>query len=430
MLIFFLTFLIVSVVLYSTKSHFGGSAVKSSEDEGDAAKEEVSGRITRAGEGADQKKTKQNAKTKIKKEKKKKKRRKKKKKGTKKEEQNAKKKKKKKKPEERAKATVKSDQIKPSSTAVAAITQHRMNNKAATQGFVPNAVGAGGVNFASNGSTFGRGYTGHEQVQGSGMPRGAMQQAFNQGTNWSQGSIQHPPSQGNSWSQGPRQAPFGQGNWSQAAMQQPLSQGSNWSQAAMQQPHIQGQVRPPEMQPNNKGRKLLPEYHFTLPKPVDSTGKNMYARKHNVQSVGPGVSQSRPAAPFRSCQARVNLWDFMVFDNSCVERIELLGQGAYAEVYDGKVRGLKCAIKLYRRTASEKQLKEAMGEIRLMASLEHPCTLRLIGWVRQPLQTITELCLGDLKDFYKDEIEGLQYSEFRALMLLRVGCSRRIVKLG
>ena len=129
---------------------------------------------------------------------------------------------------------------------------------------------------------------------------------------------------------------------------------------------------------------------------------------------------------FKSCQARINLWDLLLIDNSYVERRELLGRGAYAEVYEGQVRGLKCAIKLYRSTASQKQLKEAKREIMLMASLEHPCTLRLVGWVKQPLQTITELCLGDLKDFYKDKIEGLLYSEFRALVLLRVGfCSRR-----
>ena len=174
----------------------------------------------------------------------------------------------------------------------------------------------------------------------------------------------------------------------------------------------------------------LPEHHFTLPKPIDLTVGNLYAPKNNVQSSGPGVSQSLSAATggalFRSCQARVNLWNFMMIDTSIVERGKRLGQGAYAEVYEGRVRGLKCAIKLYRSTASEKQLKEAMREIRLTASLEHPCTLRLIGWVRQPLQTITELCLGDLKDFYKDKIEGLHYSEVRALMLLRVGfCSRR-----
>ncbi len=134
---------------------------------------------------------------------------------------------------------------------------------------------------------------------------------------------------------------------------------------------------------------------------------------------------------FKSCQARVNLWDFLLIDNSYVERRELLGRGAYAEVYEGQVRGLTCAIKLYRSTASQKQLDEAKREIMLMASLEHPCTLRLIGWVKRPLQTITELCLGDLKDFYKDKIEGLLYSEFRALVLLRVGfCSPSRVNLA
>ena len=131
-----------------------------------------------------------------------------------------------------------------------------------------------------------------------------------------------------------------------------------------------------------------------------------------------------------SCQARVNLWNFMVIDSSIVERGKRLGQGAYAEVYEGRVRHLKCAIKLYRSTASQKQLKEAMREIRLTASLEHPCTLRLIGWVKQPLQTITELCLGDLKDFYNDKIDGLLYSEFRALVLLRVSSSSRFVQLS
>ena len=169
-------------------------------------------------------------------------------------------------------------------------------------------------------------------------------------------------------------------------------------------------------------------------KNVDSTGDNRYDPKQKMQSFGPSVPQSLSEATggalFRSCQARVNLWNFMVLDNSSVERGKRLGQGAYAEVYEGKVRDFKCAIKLYRITASQKQLKEAKREIMLMASLEHPCTLRLIGWVKRPLQTITELCLGDLKDFYKSTIEGLHYSEFRALMLLRVSLSSRFVKLG
>ena len=42
-------------------------------------------------------------------------------------------------------------------------------------------------------------------------------------------------------------------------------------------------------------------------------------------------------------------------------------------------------------------------------------------WVRNPLQTITELCCGDLKDFYQDKIEGVKYTESEALRLLKVG---------
>ena len=38
-------------------------------------------------------------------------------------------------------------------------------------------------------------------------------------------------------------------------------------------------------------------------------------------------------------------------------------------------------------------------------------SLRILGWVRNPLQTITELCCGDLKAFYLNKIEQLQYSE-------------------
>ena len=62
-----------------------------------------------------------------------------------------------------------------------------------------------------------------------------------------------------------------------------------------------------------------------------------------------------------------------------------------------------------------------MREIQIAASLDHPCTLRLLGWVRQPLQTITELCRGDVKDFYRDEIETVPYHESRALRIMKVG---------
>ena len=60
-----------------------------------------------------------------------------------------------------------------------------------------------------------------------------------------------------------------------------------------------------------------------------------------------------------------------------------------------------------------------MDEIRLSASLDHPCTLRILGWTRNPLQVMTELCHGDLKAFYKNDIKGLPYSEAQALRLLK-----------
>ena len=136
------------------------------------------------------------------------------------------------------------------------------------------------------------------------------------------------------------------------------------------------------------------------------------------------VSTSPRSVLFQSCQQQVNLWQYMSVAAGDVVRGELLGRGAYAEVYKGRVvnaaLNTDCAIKVYRSTASPKQLEEARREISLGASLDHPCTLRILGWVRQPLQTITELCCGDLNAFYLNKIEQLQYSEMETLRLLRV----------
>ena len=124
---------------------------------------------------------------------------------------------------------------------------------------------------------------------------------------------------------------------------------------------------------------------------------------------------------FKTCQQQVNLWKYIVVEEKDVQRGALLGRGAYAEVYKGQALGTDCAIKVYRATASPEQLEEAMGEIRIAASFDHPCTLRVLGWVQKPLQTIMELCYGDIKAFYSDKIEELQYSEMEALRILRVG---------
>ena len=111
----------------------------------------------------------------------------------------------------------------------------------------------------------------------------------------------------------------------------------------------------------------------------------------------------------------------MNVDARAIEKGVRLGQGAYAEVYEGRALDTACAIKLYRSTASAKHLQEAMREIQLCASLDHPCTIRILGWAKNPLQIIMELCCGDLKAFYLNKIEMLQYSEMEALRLLKVG---------
>ena len=115
------------------------------------------------------------------------------------------------------------------------------------------------------------------------------------------------------------------------------------------------------------------------------------------------------------------MWKQIEVKGHDVERGPLLSKGVYAEVYEGRVFGSACALKLYRTTASRRQMQNVMQEVKLMASLDHPCTLRILGWVREPLQIITELCRGDLEAFYKEKIELVPYSEWDALRLLRVG---------
>ena len=164
-----------------------------------------------------------------------------------------------------------------------------------------------------------------------------------------------------------------------------------------------------------------------------SFGSNqvMSNTKYATSLSGPGVSSLASATSFdgsrkfQSCQARIGLWKQMEMNPRSIKRGALLGQGAYAEVYKGQASDVECAIKVYRKTASAKHLEEARREIKLAASLDHPCTLRVLGWTRQPLQTITELCCGDLKAFYLDKIEAMKYSEWQALRLLKVGHGSR-----
>ena len=57
-----------------------------------------------------------------------------------------------------------------------------------------------------------------------------------------------------------------------------------------------------------------------------------------------------------------------------------------------------------------------------MSCLNHPCTVRLLAWTKEPLQIVMELCLGDLRAFYQgklDEIIGRPYTDQDGLMAIK-----------
>ena len=165
------------------------------------------------------------------------------------------------------------------------------------------------------------------------------------------------------------------------------------------------------------------------------------------------LQQSQGSFTFRSCQAQISFYkvghgstrqlydfdlvseldnlprphpvplQFIEVQSDTVKRGEHLGNGAYASVYKGRALGIDCAIKVFRNAESAEKREEIMREIKIGSSLDHPCTLRILGWVSQPLQTITELCSGDLRAYYRDNIKGMGYNEMKALSLLREGAS-------
>ena len=124
-------------------------------------------------------------------------------------------------------------------------------------------------------------------------------------------------------------------------------------------------------------------------------------------------------------QSKMSVWLRMEIAPEAVETTKLLGRGSYAKVFRGRALGMDCAVKMYYRNTTQAQPNLPVKEIQLMASLDHPCTVRLLYWVRNPLQMITELCRGDLTAFYQSKIEGCEYTEVEALRLLKVGLAVR-----
>ena len=189
---------------------------------------------------------------------------------------------------------------------------------------------------------------------------------------------------------------------------------------APSQTGIQTNLSEPGLETQLGGMRLLPSDLATTTTTTTTTAKSTTSSRSVAPSQGATAHDERPEL-YKSPQAMVGLWKHISVKDESVERGAILAKTLTAEIYKGRLLGVVCAIKMFRTTATAKQLQEAMREIQIGASLDHPCTLRVLGWVRRPLQTITELCCGDLEAFYKDKIDGLPYSEAEALRFFKVG---------
>ncbi|XP_018010089.1 leukocyte tyrosine kinase receptor-like [Hyalella azteca] len=77
-----------------------------------------------------------------------------------------------------------------------------------------------------------------------------------------------------------------------------------------------------------------------------------------------------------------------------VVRGKFLGHGAFGEVFEGRMRGERVAIKMLRKGASEAERREFLQEAQLMSHFQHPHILRLLAVCTQPFLLLLELMEG------------------------------------
>ena len=224
-----------------------------------------------------------------------------------------------------------------------------------------------------------------------------------------------------------------QGNVSSASSVVPIQEQITAGTAAFQRHQSAPFVTPPNnfVTSDGFGQDATAPWPMHQPYSCGTVQGRTAAPAIGIERTSEPITSSSPRAQynaveepstFKSCQAQMNLWQRMlIVDPSCIQRGPPLAINIVTEVYKGRVSGFECTIKLYRKTASAKELEDAMFEIRLVTSLDHPCTLRILGWTRDPLQVLTEPWLGDLSQFYTNKIQSFPYNELKALQLLRVG---------
>ena len=137
---------------------------------------------------------------------------------------------------------------------------------------------------------------------------------------------------------------------------------------------------------------------------IKANASNSFSSSPALSSLGSspftsvfGTSDSAPTAAviieeetfsfFNSCQAQMSAWAVLELGPADVQRGKLLGEGASGKVYAGRMTNVEAgvAIKAF-KVFNEDRFNSAMQEIKLMSSLEHPCTVRMLGWTRTPFQ--------------------------------------------
>ena len=104
-------------------------------------------------------------------------------------------------------------------------------------------------------------------------------------------------------------------------------------------------------------------------------------------------------------------------DPTEIKREELIGKGAYGNVYSGRYRGMDVAVKVMKfQDSMTKGMKEDfLKEVEMMGKLRHNAIVSFIGAVLIPgeFQIVTELCpygamLSAIKKYPKDFTEALK----------------------
>ena len=118
-----------------------------------------------------------------------------------------------------------------------------------------------------------------------------------------------------------------------------------------------------------------------------SLGSLPFNRSLGTESLLPSaLTQIENLNPFYLLQHQMIGWNALVLGGGEVQRGKEIGNGAGGKVYQGRLRGnVPCAIKQF-KVWNESTFDKAMREIKFLSCLDHPCTVRLLGWIREPLQ--------------------------------------------